>query len=378
MVVRLADEWFSFLPFGVIEPLHRELGLSYSETGLLLVLLSSGGVLGNFFGIAADYVSRRVLAAGGAFGYAASLLVFAQGRSLGALAVAVIAMGLSSDALVGGTEVALVDLAGDELDVVLARQNAFGELGGLLGPLTLVAAAALGLGWRFAFTVGGLLMAAYGLWLATQRLPGPPRRTEGRSPLAGVMGAARDARVWLLAAMSALLSGLDEPFLGFAIVFLRRVRAQSPTIATAMVTIAVIGGVAGYALNSAEALRGRSPASRLLWGALVMSASVAGLTIAPIISLQAVAVLCFGASVAIFWTTLQTTILRIRPGFAGTTDAVVSTGALAGLVIPVAAGRLADTAGLSASLWLFAALGGALCCLCFLFARSERNSMKSV
>ncbi|MBA2311359.1 MAG: MFS transporter [Actinobacteria bacterium] len=378
MVVRLADEWFSFLPFGVIEPLHRELGLSYSETGLLLVLLSSGGVLGNFFGIAADYVSRRVLAAGGAFGYAASLLVFAQGRSLGALAVAVIAMGLSSDALVGGTEVALVDLAGDELDVVLARQNAFGELGGLLGPLTLVAAAALGLGWRFAFTLGGLLMAAYGLWLATQRLPGPPRRTEGRSPLAGVMGAARDARVWLLAAMSALLSGLDEPFLGFAIVFLRRVRAQSPTIATAMVTIAVIGGVAGYALNSAEALRGRSPASRLLWGALVMSASVAGLTIAPIISLQAVAVLCFGASVAIFWTTLQTTILRIRPGFAGTTDAVVSTGALAGLVIPVAAGRLADTAGLSASLWLFAALGGALCCLCFLFARSERNSMKSV
>ena len=86
-------------------------------------------MLGNFFGIAADYVSRRVLAAGGAFGYAASLLVFAQGRSLGALAVAVVAMGLSSDALVGGTEVALVDLAGDELDVVLARQNAFGELG---------------------------------------------------------------------------------------------------------------------------------------------------------------------------------------------------------------------------------------------------------
>ena len=378
LVVRLADEWFSFFPFGVIEPLHLELGLSYSETGLLLVLLSSGGFLGNFFGVAADYMSRRALAASGAFGYAASLFAFAHGRSLWALSVAVIAMGLSSDALLHGTEVALVDLAGDELDVVLARQNILGEAGDLLGPLTLVAAAALGLGWRFAFTLGGALMAAYGVWLATQPLPGPPGRTEGHRPLAGVMEAARDARVWVLAGMSALLSGLDETFLGFTIVFLRRVRVHSPAVATAMVALTVIGGVAGYALSSTGPLRARSPARRLRWGALVMTASVAGLTLAPVIALQAVAVIFFGASVAVFWVTLQTTILRIRPGFAGTTDAVVSTGALAGLLIPVGAGRLADAAGLSAALWLFAVLAGALCGLSLLFARVERAPARSV
>ncbi|MGH6958791.1 MAG: hypothetical protein ACREEW_19170, partial [Caulobacteraceae bacterium] len=68
--------------------MRQSLRLSYAETGLVLAALPAGGLLGNVFTMAADYVSRRLLASLGALAYGLALIAFGLGQSLPALLVA--------------------------------------------------------------------------------------------------------------------------------------------------------------------------------------------------------------------------------------------------------------------------------------------------
>ena len=174
VLVRFADEWTTFFPAGALEPIRHDLGLSYAQAAGVLVALPAGGLVGTFFVIAADYVSRRLLASLGAAVYGVAMIVFGVGHSLPVLLGAAFVWGAASDAFAHGAEVALVDLAEDELPKMLARMNAWAAVGDLLGPATLAAAAFLGWGWRGAFVAGGVGMLGYAAWLAVHRFP-PPR-----------------------------------------------------------------------------------------------------------------------------------------------------------------------------------------------------------
>src|SRR5262249_49154380 len=160
--------------------IRADLGLSYAQAGVLLALLPAGGVLGVALMAAADFVSRRLVGAGGAFVFALCLLAFATSRSFAALAMAAFVWGAARHAFVPSPQLRLSDLAGDELDATLARTNLLGSLGQSLGPLSLALAAVGGFGWRPVFAVGGVLMLAYAARLAAQTLP--PPRPDGSTP----------------------------------------------------------------------------------------------------------------------------------------------------------------------------------------------------
>jgi MFS family permease len=137
VAVRLFDEWFSFLPTGSIEPVRSELDLTYRQVAVLLTLMWVGGLVGGLAGIAADRMSRRALASLGAFGYGLSLACWGLGQEWWVLAVGSLLLGVSADAMLAACEVALVDLAGDDLVRVLAPGNLGAEVGDLIGPLLL-------------------------------------------------------------------------------------------------------------------------------------------------------------------------------------------------------------------------------------------------
>ncbi|HLQ34276.1 MAG TPA: hypothetical protein VK457_16445, partial [Chloroflexota bacterium] len=71
LLAGFADEWFTYWPFGSLEPIKADLGLSYAQMGLAVGSLTAGGLLGHFFRVAADFVDRRWLASLGAVGVAA-------------------------------------------------------------------------------------------------------------------------------------------------------------------------------------------------------------------------------------------------------------------------------------------------------------------
>lgn len=351
LLVNLADEWFTFLPAGAMESIRADLGLSYAHAGVLLALLPAGGVLGIVLMAAADFVSRRVLGAAGAFAFGLCLLVFATGGSFVALAIASFAWGAASDAFVHATQLALAELAGDELDATLARTNLLGSIGDLLSPLTLALAAGAGLGWRPVFATGGVLMLVYAAWFAAQPLP--PPRPDGSTPWSVVRAVAGDARVLRLAAIWALIAVLDEPFLGFLIANLEQTRHTSAAAATGLVVSVVVGGIATYTAL-AVIRRPVDARSRFAVGAvglLLATIVMVGTPWTPVIALAGVG---FGAAIALVWVTLLTTTLRLRPGQVGTTQAVISGLSSVRIVIPPLIGVAADRLGLGVAMWLFA------------------------
>jgi predicted MFS family arabinose efflux permease len=379
--VRLADEWFSFFPAGALEPIRQSLGQSYAGAGLLLTSLAAGGLAGNAFAVAADFVDRRWLAAGGAAVYGLCLFACVGGQSLAVLVVAAFCWGAASDAFTHGCEVALVDLYRDELPPVMGRVNAYGAVGDILGPLTLAGAAALGLPWRAVFLLGGAMMLLYALWLAwrplplpgTRPAPGAPAPAPGppASPLRAILDVARDRRILVLALVDGLFGVLDEPFLGFIIASFQGVQDVHPALPTAVATATVGAGLAGFL--AVPAFTRRAPGDRLLLPlAALLALATGAFALLPWLPLRILAGPLFGFVGAVFFAVLQATYLGLRPGQAGTSQAVVSTVGLLGLGFPTLAGAVSDAGGLTAGLALYAAAPLAILLLLLLPWRSRR------
>jgi predicted MFS family arabinose efflux permease len=355
VLVRFADEWATFLPAGSLEPIRGELGLTYAQAAGLLVALPAGGLLGNAFVVAADYVSRRVLASLGALAYGLALIAFGLAHSLPTLLAAAFIWGAASDAFIHGCEVALVDLAGDELPLALARMNGWAAVGDLLGPLTLAAGAAIGFGWRGAFLGLGVMMLGYAVWIGSQKLPPPHPREHAPHPLVGLLTILKDPRVLFLALVLGLFGLLDEPLAGFMIAYLERVRGLRADVATLVTMTLLVGGMAGYAVFERLA-GGRSPRRLVITCAAVMTCALPAALFLPVVGLQAVAGLVFGAAASVFYTTLGTATLALRPGQAGATSAVVSSVGMLGIGFPALVGMVADAHSLTAAIGLYAVL----------------------
>jgi predicted MFS family arabinose efflux permease len=352
-----ADETVAFLPFGALEPLRRDLDLSYARAAALLTLYPGIGLVGGVFGVLADRHSRRLIAAGGALGYAAGLLLFAAGTGLPTLVAAIALMGVAGDAMVRATDVALVDVAGDRLELAVARATLLGTIGDLAGPALLAACLATGLGWRAAFVAAGLGMAGYGLLLASQPLPGPSRPSRAgpdgdARPRGQVVAVLRDRRVLRLGLLSALVDVFDEPFLAFAIAYLVATRGQSAGVAALTAGMGLAGGVTAAAWASRverSEITVRALAALLIGGvgAIVLAAH-------PLVA--ALGAAGVGAAVSLAWISLETRVLRLRPGQAGTTSAVVSAVAQVAVLVPLVAGVVADHAGITTALLVYLAL----------------------
>ena len=125
LLVRLVDEWASFLPAATFDSFRADLGLTYRGAALALLAIGPGAIAGSAVTLLADTRSRRVLAAGGAAVYAAALALFAAATTPWMLLAGGAGVGLGATLLVDTVEVALADLCPDTgaLERSLARET---------------------------------------------------------------------------------------------------------------------------------------------------------------------------------------------------------------------------------------------------------------
>ena len=369
LLVRLADEAAFFLPSGTFESFRADLGLTYTQAGMVLAVVGPGALAGGAFTLAADRFSRRVIAAGGAFGFAAALAAFGLGASFEVLLAASFVMGCASTAMVDAAEVALVDMAGDDLRPYLARSNLLATLGDLAGPALVAGPAVAGLSWRWGFLVAAVLMALYAALLAAAPLPAPlhDRSEHGGSggedgPRPGLASVLKDRRVWLLAVIGLLMNPFDEPLVGFTIALLEQVRGASTSTATVVTMIGLAGGLLTYAVL-ARRLESWPEDALLVRGAALMTAAAVVIATVPVVAVVAVAAFTASVGLNLAWLGLQHRTLTLRPGQVGATKAVLSTVEFSGFWIPVAIGAAADAAGLVAAVGSYVLLGGAMMAL---------------
>jgi predicted MFS family arabinose efflux permease len=358
LVVQLVDETAWFLPAGTFEGFRADLGLTYVDAGAVLTLAAGGAVAGVVFSVAADHCSRRLIAAGGAGAFSVALGLFAAGASFPALATAAFLAGMAATAMVDAAEVALVDLAGDELRRCLTRLNLLGALGAFTGPALVAVVAVSGASWRVAFWTGSAMLAVYALLLAASPLP-PPTGRDGEDSRGSVLDVVRDRRLWVVGALSMLLAPFDEPFVAFTIALLEQGRGLSAGTASIVAVVGMSGGLVAFAFVAPRLQERRD---RRLLMASGMAMGTASLLIASVPFVPLVAAAAFAASVALnlAWLAVQHRTLALRPGQVGTAKAVVSAIELTGLALPVGIGAVADRAGLSGALGVYAFLGLAI------------------
>jgi predicted MFS family arabinose efflux permease len=374
LLVRLADEAAYFLPAAALESFRTDLGLTYAQAGTVLALIAPGALAGTVFSVAADRGSRRAIAAGGTFAFAACMAAFASGASFAVLAAAAFAMGAASTAMVDAAEVALVDLAGADLRPALARANLLGTIGDVLGPALVAAVAFVGLSWRVTFWVGAIALALYGFVLAAADLPRPTGEAsdEGGRPssIRVLLAVGRDGRVWLLGLMSLVMGPFDEALLGFTIALLQRERGATMAVATLVALIGVSGGLLTFTVL-ARRVQNVSEARLLVVSGLAMTLGT--LMIAFLGAPVAVAAGAFVADVGLNlgWLALQHRTLTLRPGEVGSTKAVVSAIEFGGAAVPIAIGAVADSTDLVTAVALYAGLGLVFTALALVGARER-------
>ena len=377
LVARLADESAIFLPFGALESFRADLGLTYAQAGAVLAAIAPGALAGGVFAAAADRYSRRVISAGGAFGFALALAMFAFGGSFAVLAAGAFLMGVASTAMVDGAEVALVDLAGDDLRRYLARSNLLATVGDLLGPALLAGAVVLGLSWRAAFGVGAVLMTVYALALSGAPLPPPARvaagdEESGRRP--GLVAVLRDPAVWVMGVIGLLMVPFDEPLVGFTVALLEQDRGASPAVATVVAFIGITGGVLAFTVLARRFEEVDD--HRLLTGSVaVMAAGAVTIAVVPVLAVVAVAGLVTAIGLSLAWLAMQHRSLLLRPGQVGTTNAVLGAIESTGAWLPLAIGVLADRAGLTWAVGSFGIVGAVLVALSAWDGRRNRASV---
>ena len=315
-------------------------------------------------------MSRRWLAAVGALAYGGAMIGFGLSNSFIMLFAAAFVWGAASDAFVHGCEVALVDLAGDDLPRMIGRMNAWSALGDLLAPLTLALAAGFGFGWRGVFLAGGGLMLVYGLWLASQRFPPPHERPDDAAPALDLLALITDGRVLLMAVIMGLFALLDEPLLAFLIAYLDGIAGYGPGLAVMLSASALVGGLAGHSL-AGRLIPAATPTHVLAPAALATAISLPVMAFSPQAWLVVAGGLAFGFSGAVFYTALQSLVLTLRPGQAGSTGAVVSAIGLAGAGFPALVGWAADAWGLAAGLGLYVAVPTAMLALTLVLGRGR-------
>jgi len=303
LLVRFVDELIVFIPAGTLPQIADDFHLSYAQAGLLLAMLSAGGLFGSVLAVAADHVSRRALASGGAAVVALCLLVFGISPWFAGLLLSALVWGAAGDAVSSGAEVALVDVSGRHLTAALGRQNFLGALGDLLSPIVLVVAGLAHLGWRVLFVGSAVLMG-------------------------------------------------DEPFLAFLILFLERVQRVPVSVAA----LAALANLAGSAVGSffAPRLLQRRYRVWLVASGFGLPLAIVLLVAVPILPVQYLAAAFGGVCGALVWVAVQALSLGLRPGQPGTTSAVISLIALPALGFPVLVGLVADHAGLGAAMALYA------------------------
>ena len=262
--------------FGPVVPLLRdEQGTSRAVAALHGTALAVAAVVGGtIFPPLVRRFGRPPVMWTGIGGLAVGVLTFTVAHSFPATMTAAFISALSGALLVNGVVAALSEHHGPAGPAAISEANAVAAGVGMIAPLVVGGAVAIGIGWRPGLAALAPAVAALAVvaWIVRRRQSAPAVLTSvgsgaGRSRLPG-------AYWWAWTSM--LATGSVEVCLNLWAADELRTRAQvSPGLATAALS-AIIGGMfLGRVVGTSLVLR--LPATRVLLGALALSA--AGFTV---------------------------------------------------------------------------------------------------
>ncbi|HEX8185420.1 MAG TPA: MFS transporter [Blastocatellia bacterium] len=358
----LLIEFLDELIFGGREaawPLIRDdLGLSYVQIGMLLSLPSLiGHLIEMLLGILADVWNRRALVLAGGMAYALALLMISSSNGFTLLMVAFILCSPASGAFVGLSQATLMDSDAARHEHNMARWTLFGSLGMVLGPLALGAAVMLGSSWRGLFFAYSLLALA--LLKLASRFPFPIASNGDEQARAPALGEGarkafkalkqREVLRWLLLLQfSDLMLDVLNGFLALYFVDVVGVNELKAGMAIGVWTGVGLPGDL-LLIPLLERMRGLR---YLRISALLVLLLFPAFLLAPGYAVKLVILGLLGLLNAGWYSILKAQLYSSMPGLSGTVMSLGSVFGIAGGMIPLGLGIVAERLGLSATMWL--------------------------
>lgn len=368
----LLIEFLDELVFGAREAawpfIRRDLDLSYTQIGLLLAipgLFSS--VVEPLLGVLSDLWNRRALILGGGALFVVGLLLAALSSGFGLLLIAFLVLYPASGAFVSLSQAALMDADPARREHNMARWTLAGSVGVVAGPLMLSGMVALGGSWRGLFVAFAALtlLALARAWrqpshalsnhaTADPAIPGAERPLDLRAGLRAAWSAVlrREVLRWL-----ALLQFSDlmlDILLGFLALYFVDVAGISPEAAGLAVAVWTGVGLLSDALLIPLLARVRGLRYLRLSAALVAALFPLFLLAEPL-ALKLAALGALGLLNAGWYAIPMAQLYATLPGQSGAALAASNLAGLAGSLIPLLIGVVAQVAGLDVAMWLLLA-----------------------
>lgn len=362
-MVFLAVEFFDELYYGIqgaaLPVIRSELGLNYAQVGLLLGLpVVVGAILEPFIMLMGDTDLRQKIILGGGVAIALMAALIAVAQGFPAMLVALLVTYSSSGAFVSLSQATLMDMNPSREPQAMSRWSLAGSLGVTLGPLTLAGAIALGLSWRIAFAVLGLI--ATGLVLRLTRSPIPHRNpipwksARPRMLLRNLYTIARTPGMlrWLL-----LLQASDLMLDIFAVylpLYYTDIMGVAPGTAGLVLGALMASGLLAdiLAVPILERMNGRSVVK--MTAGLVSGLYVFWL-VTPWPWVKFALVIAIGVGRLGWYAVLKGEVYSAAHGYSGTASALTSLASLLRGALAWFIGWVASQAGLASAMWLLLA-----------------------
>ena len=331
--------------------IRQDLGLGYRDIG---VLLAGPGLVAAFvepgLGLLGDSGRRRALVLGGGVAFAASLALSALAPGLAWLLIASTVLYVASGAFVSLSQASLMDLDPRRHELNMARWTLAGSVGAVAGPLALVGAAVVGVGWRGALLAGAA--ATLPLVLLARAIPfAPGAHGSFAGALRAGLAAVRRRAVlrWLFVVEVTNLMG--DVLLGFLALYFVDVAGFSPVAAGVVVVGWTLAGLAGDALLLPILAR-FSGLPYLQVSAVVALFAYPALLLIPNPAVKVALVAVVGLLHAGWYAVPQARLFSELGESSGTAIGISSLGAAAGSLLPLAIGLVAERWGLGVALWI--------------------------
>jgi FSR family fosmidomycin resistance protein-like MFS transporter len=355
----LLVELFDEVSFGLLAPalpaIQAELRLTYAEVGLLLGL---PGILNAFVEpvllLAAEGAWRRRLIFAGGVALSAAWLAISVAAGFPLILAAAVLAYPASGAFVTLSQASLIEANPGREGAMMARWNAAGTLGSLLGPAMMTASLALGAGWRLPFGLLGAAGMAVTLWTRSRLGPPAPGADASGRPAAlrrRILDIVRDrgVRRWILLLQTSDL--MLDILIGYTGIYFTNVVGLSP--ATAALTLSGLTAVGLAADLALIRILDVAPGRKLVRvSALLVAALYPLFLILPGAGPKICLILVIRVLTAGWYPVLQAEAYAAADGRSAAMLALSSTAGVIGSGLAWLIGWLAALAGLPAAMWL--------------------------
>ncbi|MFH0900928.1 MAG: MFS transporter [Pseudomonadota bacterium] len=332
--------------------IQNELGLSYSQIGLCMGLPALvSGLVDPFTSVLGDTGRRRLVVLVGGLAFAGALLLRSASPSYMLLLFSLVLFYPASGAFVNLSQASLMDLDPAKREVNMARWTFLGSTGMVAGPLLLGGFLLLGFSWRHLFLAAGCMSLFVAMWqwrVVSQHENDP---VSFRQVLDTIVDAFRTKGVlrWLLLIQAGdLMVDLLMAFLALYFVEVGRVSPAQAALAVSVWTgVGLVGDFLLIPLLSRIKglvyLRASAGIMLLLFPSFLL---------VPWFWLKLVLVGLLGFFNSGWYAILQAQVFAALPDRSGTAVALFNLSCLGGALIPILLGVIAESFGLSVSMWL--------------------------